>query len=132
MMYKKIGIYKGIEFNISRMDNGMFELYTNDAGSKKIGFVETKYPGIYSLIVNRAEITTAFSITKHARYKGFVFEVMEEDEDKVLISTGDTSVCEKLQMDSIDRWDYRKWVNKTDIEEIWEEKKPIYEFELPE
>ncbi|NLI58066.1 MAG: hypothetical protein GX387_06030, partial [Clostridium sp.] len=50
-----------------------------------------------------------------------------EDGDKILLSNliGDYRVFERLGMKMVDKGVYEKWVDKSDVTAIYEEKRPI-------
>ncbi len=138
MRFGKIAIYQGKEFDITPQDDGKFELFNRDPQAKTMGFVEDKtHPGVYCKIVNRKAIETAYKIDNNARYKGRDFGVMpeseyKEKENKILIIGGDEKLAKELGMKLADRSSYLKWIDIDEAELIWEERKPIYGFQLPD
>ncbi len=139
MRFGAIAIYQGKEFDITPQDDEKnFELFTRNPQAKTMGFVEDKtHPGVYCKIVKRKAIETAYGIDNNARYKGHDFGVLpesryKEKENKILIIGGDEELAKKLGMEMTDRYVYEKWIDIDEAEMIWEERKPIYGFQLPE
>lgn len=73
--------------------------------------------------INKSEILNAFSYQTLAKYKGFTFQIDKIKEPQVLITTSDKIAFEKLNLDFVDRGWYEKWVEISELDEIWEERK---------
>ena len=81
---------------------------------------------MYIKRVHRSELEEIYSITTYAEYEGIKFQAIKEDGDKILLSgvIGDYRVFESLGMKMVDKGVYEKWVDKSDVTRIYEEKKP--------
>jgi len=120
-------IYKGKEYEagISEESN-VIVLCSQDPNDVSKGF--SLYKGtIYLKYVHRSELEEIYSITTYAEYEGIKFQAIKEDGDKILLSgvIGDYRVFESLGMKIVDKGVYEKWVDKSDVTAIYEEKRPI-------
>ena len=77
---------------------------------------------IGSIIVNRSEVGEIYYIQTNCFYKGYKFQVISENKDSMLIYTSNIEVGIKLNMEFIERSVYHKWVKKSDIDKIVEDK----------
>jgi hypothetical protein len=119
-------IYKGKEYEAGAMELDVFSLRSYDHNDVSRGF--SLYKGIvYVKRVQRSELEEVYSITTFAEYKGIKLQAIKEDGNKILLSgvVGDYRVFESLGMDMVEKGVYEKWVSKSDIAVIYEEKEPI-------
>ena len=81
---------------------------------------------IYFKYVHRSELEEIYRISTYAEFKGIKLQAIKEDGDKILLSgvIGDYRVFESLGMKIVDKGVYEKWVDKSDVTRIYEEKKP--------
>ncbi len=136
MRFDAYAIYKGIEFEVDELDDGRFKLYSRGKPFENLGFEETSTHGVFTKIVTRKEIETAYGIDNFARYKGYNFGIsirsrFKEKENKIMLISSRKSIAEKLGMEMAEQSIYEKWINIDEAEQIWEERKPIYGFQLP-
>jgi hypothetical protein len=119
-------MYKGTEYEAGASDDDSFTLRSHNIKDVIKGF--SPYKGVvYVKDVNRSELDEIWRIRTYAEYKNYKFGVRKEDGDKILLSgtVGDYRFFESLGMDLVDQGVYQKWVNKSDIASIYEEKTPI-------
>jgi len=119
-------IYKGKEYEVGAMNPDIVSLRSYDPSDVSDGF--SLYKGVvYIKRVHRSELEEIYSITTYAEYEGIKFQVIKEDGDKILLSNliGDYRVFERLGMKMVDKGVYEKWVDKSDVTAIYEEKRPI-------
>ena len=118
-------IYKGKEYEVGAMNSDIVSLRSYDPSDVSDGF--SLYKGVvYIKRVHRSELEEIYRISTYAEYKGIKFQVIKEDGDKILLSNliGDYRVFESLGMKMVDKGVYEKWVDKSDVTRIYEEKKP--------
>lgn len=120
-------IYEGNEYIISKLDDGMYKLISRNKNDLNRGFKET-FPKVYVKIVSLKEITSAYSVSTFCKYKGYRFQIVREKDEKILIHTGDYNLYQQLDLDFVEKGAYDKWVDRDEIEELWEEKEGIYGF----
>ena len=118
-------IYKGKEYEVGAMNSDIVSLRSYDPSDVSDGF--SLYKGVvYIKRVHRSELEEIYRISTYAEYKGIKLQAIKEDGDKILLSgvIGDYRVFESLGMKIVDKGVYEKWVDKSDITRIYEEKKP--------
>lgn len=118
-------IYKGKEYEAGTMESDVFLLRSYDHNDVSRGF--SLYKGIvYVKRLQRSDLEEVYRITTFAEYKGTKLQAIKEDGNKILLSgvVGDYRVFESLGMDIVEKGVYQKWVNKSDVAAIYEEKKP--------
>lgn len=121
-------IYKGIEYKFTSANNNQVLLKSNDSSDLNMGFSESiHHKGTYLKEVPKSDLTEIYSIFTIATYKGQDFLVRSEESGKLCIeSSGNEDLVSALEFDyTEDRGIYRKWVNKSVVTSIREEKQPI-------
>lgn len=113
-------IYQGVEYKAGAISPDIFSLHSNDRNDVKKGFELNG--SIYLKRVHEDEVEEAYTISPHAIYQGYEFGVEREEEDRLLLFTGDYTAYKKFNMKIIDRGVYEKWINKSDITSVYEEK----------
>jgi hypothetical protein len=86
------------------------------------------YKGIvYVKRVQKSELEEVYRISTFADYKGIKLRAMKEDRGKILLVgiVGDYRIFESLGMKMVDKGVYEKWVDKSDVTAIYEEKEPL-------
>lgn len=116
-------IYMGKEYEAGYKDPETLILRSSNSSDLDNGF--SLHKGIiYTKSVHRRDLKQVYKISTIATYKGYKFEVLKEDGDKILLSvmSGDYRIYENLGMDMVDRGIYQKWVNKNEVTSLYEEK----------
>lgn len=80
--------------------------------------------GIFVKQINKSDILNAFSYQTLAKYKNYIFQIDKIKEKKVLITTSEKVAFDELKLDFVDRGWYEKWVDVSELDEIWEERIP--------
>ena len=117
------GMYNNKEYRLVEKENGLCILVTTDNTEVKNGF-EPIGNNKYVKIVNRSDIQSIYRILTYARYKGYKVYIFSENDGKFLITSDDMETIQKLGFETISWGDYGKWVFPSELEEIWEEKRP--------
>ena len=117
-------VYKGVEYKAGLIDSNVISLHSHNSEDVSKGFSLSKW-GIYTKRVSKNELDEVYSISPHAIYQGYDFGVYREEEDRLLLFTGDYTAYKKFDMKMIDRGVYEKWVNKSDITSVYERKQPL-------
>lgn len=121
-------IYNGKEYSSGKDKNGKYILRSTNINDLTKGFHKCE-PFYFSksqeLIVcykyvERSEIEEYYSIRTMAKYQGYMFDVIEETENQILIVTmvGDYREWKRLGMECIDKGVYQKWIEKNGAEII--------------
>lgn len=85
-----------------------------------------------SFSVAPSEIESAYSVTSYALYQGTQFQVTKTTGDRVLLyHSGPSLQAEELGFNMVDRFEYEKEVDRSELEKMWEERTPIWGFQLP-
>ena len=131
----RYAIYRGIEYkaDLASKINGksVVELRTKQEESVNIGFAKDKF-GDYIKKVTIDELEQAYSITTRGTYKGNTYTLILEEDSRVLIIEDDESRAKQYGFKFVERGVYEKWIDKNELESVWEEKKGIWGFEIPE
>ena len=114
MLLGKYTLYMGKQYKVLNYDkeNGLIKLKSDDSDIKNI-------------IVKRSDVGEIYYIQTNCFYKGYKFQVISEKEDSILIYTSNNEVGHKLNMEFIERSVYHKWVKKSEIDRIVEDKSLI-------
>ena len=114
MLLGKYTLYMGKQYEVLNYDkeSGLIKLKSDDSDIKNI-------------IVKRSEVGEIYYIQTNCFYKGYKFQVISEKEDSILIYTSNNEVGHKLNMEFIERSVYHKWVKKSEIDRIVEDKSLI-------
>ena len=111
MLLGEYTLYMGKQYKIFNYDeeNGFIKL-------------KSEYSETGSIIVNRSDVGEIYYIQTNCFYKGYKFQVISEKEDSMLIYTSNIEAGVKLNMEFIERSVYHKWVKKSEIDRIEEDK----------
>lgn len=111
MLLGKYTLYMGKQYEVLDYDkeSGLVELKSDDSEIKNI-------------IVKRSDVGEIYYIQTNCFYKGYKFQVISEKDDSILIYTSNNEVGAKLNMEFIERSVYHKWVKKSEIDRIVEDK----------
>ncbi|MBP2644512.1 MAG: hypothetical protein H6Q67_2399 [Firmicutes bacterium] len=131
-------VYKGSDYHVSQREDGRYRLFLR-AGEEGVakavanGFTpDPENFGVYEKVVDRDQITTAYTVTTYAMYKGYKFQAIEKKDGKVEISSGDYGLFhdkyKELGLEMVDRGVYEKRVGRSELEKIWEVKRPVMGF----
>ncbi|HEU4718615.1 MAG TPA: hypothetical protein VFU15_12310 [Bacteroidia bacterium] len=130
----EIALYCDQEFEITESNNEHYKLIYHGSISPGFGFYPSpKWPNIFVRQINKSDIKSGYQASTFANYKGFKFHVDRYENEKYRLTTGDEKVYAQLHLNMIDRGWYEIWVDKSEIEKMWEERKPSgYGFPMPE
>lgn len=111
MLLGEYTLYMGKQYEVLDYDKerGLVELKSDDSEIKNI-------------IVKRSDVGEIYYIQTNCFYKGYKFQVISEKDDSILIYTSNNEVGAKLNMEFIERSVYHKWVKKSEIDRIVEDK----------
>lgn len=111
MLLGKYTIYMGRQYEVLDYDkkNKIVKLKSDDS--------KIKYK-----IVKRNDVEEIYYIQTNCFYKGYKFQVISEKEDSILIYTGNNEVGAKLNMEFIERSVYHKWIKKSEVDRMLEDK----------
>ncbi len=135
MKLGRYAVYRGIEYNadLTSKVNGKsaIELRSGKEETVNIGFIKDKF-GDFVKKVTIDELEQAYSVTTRGVYKGISYALILEEDSKVLIVEDDESRAKQFGFKFVERGVYEKWVDKNELERIWEEKEGIWGFKTPE
>lgn len=122
-------IYEGREYEyIEHEDNKQFELIIRDSSQPHQDF-QLDDEGMYVKFVTRDEIDELYYIDQYAKYKGHKFPIWEMNEEQLLLGEGDYFIAKEVGFPPSELpWErglYKKWILKSDVEAMWEEKTPL-------
>jgi len=118
-------IYEGEEYRISRRIGNMITIISTEANSIQAGFEKLRdYNGIYQKGVKCSEVDEQFRINTYCVYKGEVFYIRGEIEEKYMIITSDFEKAYEFNMARSDKYEYSLEVSKSDVE-VFEERTPL-------
>lgn len=119
-------IYHGKEYTSGKNKNGKYILRSTDKKDMLDGFIECEpfyFRNISEAIVcykyvMRDELERYYSVRTMAKYHGYTFEVISENENQISIvtMTGDYREWQRLDMNCIDNGVYQKWINKNEAD----------------
>lgn len=115
-------LYKSSEVELSQNDDFSFHLISRNGVKPDNDFRLYEFgEGIYTKDVNSSEITNAFSVETYASYKGIIWQVDRQNAELLRLSTSTDPQLPQVKM--IGRGWYEIWVDKKEIDRIWEERK---------
>lgn len=125
-------LYKNKEYYGDRLYNqSKFKLLSFDSEDLQLGFREVS-AGKYVKEVHSDEIQSSYSITSYALYRRLQFQVINIDGDTILLyHSGPSLEREELGFRMVDRFEYEKEVHRSELEKMWEERTPLWGFQLP-
>jgi hypothetical protein len=99
-------------------------------------FIKSKRDNSFYKVVHKKDLSNAFQIFTYCIYKGFKFKVTEFEPDSTIVNieTYDINANNELKLYSFTDWEnrplYSDQVRISELEKLWEERKPT-EFNLP-
>lgn len=118
MLNNSYAIYNGIKYEAT--SNGEDIVLIKHEAEE--GFEPSKVrENYYKKTVRRNEVSEYFTLRKNTTYKGVDVAIVEEKGDELLLF-GSNHRLPDLGFDTISRGEYRKWVNRRNVEYIKEEK----------
>ncbi|MBZ5753904.1 MULTISPECIES: hypothetical protein [Metabacillus] len=124
----KKAVYRGKEYEYITKDDKVYKLFVRETSSAPDDF-EINEKGNYQKFVTRDEIEDLYYIDQYAKYKGHTFPIWEMAEDKLLLGEGDYFIAKEVGFPPSELpWErglYKKWISKSDVEAMWEEKTPL-------
>lgn len=125
-------IYQGKEYKAGRrFRETKIVLFSRDNAELNFGFEEFAN-GRYRKEVEPSEIESAYDVISLALYQGTPFQVMKITGDDILLyHSGPSSRAEELGFRMVDRFEYEKEIHRSELEKMWEERTPLWGFQLP-
>ncbi|MCX7569430.1 hypothetical protein OS242_05610 [Tumebacillus sp. DT12] len=125
-------IYQGKEYKAGRrFRETKIVLFSRDRTDLNYGFEEFAN-GRYRKEVEPNEIESAYDVISLALYRGLKFQVINIDGDTILLyHSGPSLEREELGFRMVDRFEYEKEVHRSELEKMWEERTPLWGFQLP-
>ena len=125
-------IHQGREYEVIEHGSNQYELFTTDSGASSFGFALDS-TGNYCKHVTKIEIQSAYDVRYYARYRDLEFPVFQEESDKLLLGSGThgPDIIKEYGFIEVDRFEYEKWVEKSDVEKFYEVKIPMWGFPAP-
>ncbi|MDF2871092.1 MAG: hypothetical protein K0R05_2667 [Anaerocolumna sp.] len=115
-------VYKGKEYEVGIKNDGTYTLRAYNILEVKNGFIP--YRGIFVNNIQKDDLEDIYDIETYAEYQGYKFRVIKEDKNNLLLHSliNDYRINRKLGLDMVDKGLYQKWVNKSLITTLYEEK----------
>jgi hypothetical protein len=115
-------IYQDKEYRLFKLKDGNCRLISFDADDLANGFV--KQDGVYKKTISNLDLTTVYQIKTQIVYQGQQFELGQVLKNQVQLVKKDCSseLAKQLQLEKVDYREYEKWVDKDQLEDVWEEK----------
>ncbi|KEK24769.1 hypothetical protein [Bacillus gaemokensis] len=124
----KRAVYRGQEYEYITKDNKIYKLFVREQSLAPDDF-ELNEKGNYQNFVMRDELDEVYYIEQYAKYKRHTFQIWEMEGDRVLLGGASSSIAKEVGFSPSEvPWErglYKKWIPKNEIEDIWEEKKPL-------
>ncbi|ALC80311.1 MULTISPECIES: hypothetical protein [Bacillus] len=124
----KRAVYKGVEYEYITKNDKIYKLFVKDSSLAPDDF-ELNEKGNYQKFVTRDEIDVLYYIDQFAKYKGHKFPIWETNGVQLLLGEGSYKITKEVGFPPSglpwERGLYKKWIPKSDIEEILEEKTPL-------
>jgi hypothetical protein len=124
MINGNYGIYQGAVHRIGFEPNGKIALSPNSDSEIDDTYVDPYHLGMYTKIIDRTELSEAYSLESYAEYKGYKISIAREVGDEYELYLSDYELAQKLGFDRCDKCGYNLMIKKTDVEVIIE-KKPL-------
>lgn len=125
-------VHNSQEYEITKLNAEEYKLRSYDSESVREGF--TPHPsGCYVKLVPSSEISSAYQVNTWAKYKGLDFPVFDEEEGRLLIGSGKNGpdIIQSFGFTKVDRFEYEKWVDKQEVEDQFEVRRPLWGFPAP-
>ncbi|MEN6461452.1 MAG: hypothetical protein ABFC94_08805 [Syntrophomonas sp.] len=124
MMTVRMGMYatyNGKEYKAAKVNGAVYKLI-DDGFEPAAGFYASEFaPLNFMKIVSRNDLDRVYIVKTYAEFKGERFEVMEDNDDTVTITTSDAQAAKRIGMNKIDRYDFRLKVCKSEVVRFIEE-----------
>ena len=121
-------VWENDEYRYVRNLDGTFTLLSNDDKSLDRGFVKDDF-GRFAKTVPRNELQTAFNITNYCFYMGHEFQIIQSSTSQFLLSSDEPKLAEKLSFTFVDKGQYEKWVESSDVSNVREQRTSLYQFD---
>ncbi|WP_147545792.1 hypothetical protein [Rubeoparvulum massiliense] len=122
-------IYNNKEYEANK-DGETFEivLITKDKHEKRNGFKKSKWADHFLKRVTIHQLQYAYRHQNYGLYRGERVVIFDKKGDCFWIAA-DAETAKKVGIPRSDKFSYEALVNKSDIDEVFYEKKPIWGFE---
>ena len=124
MINGNYGIYHGEVHRIGFNQDGTISLSPNSESEIDDTYVDQYHLGIYTKIIDRTELSEAYSLESYAEYKGYKISIAREVGDEYELYLSDYELAQELGFDRSDKYGYDLMVKKADVKVIVE-KKPL-------
>ena len=118
------GIYHGVVHRIGFEPDGQIALFPNSDSEIDDTYIDRYHLGIYSKLIDRSELSEAYSLESYAEYKGYKISIARETDDEYELYLTDYALAQELGFDRCDKYGYNLTVKKADVK-VTVEKKPI-------
>ncbi len=129
MKYGVYGKYMNIEYEINKDEDNNIIIITEDKTEIDGTFKDTYNSGVFSKIVKPDELTECINIKPYGIIMDKKLEISNERENEFQIVTSDLLIGTQLNLQRVDRDEWKGWVSKLDVTFV-EEKKPFNPFDL--
>ena len=109
-------IYNGKEYKLTIDGNDNYIISTINKEFVDDSFNDKHNDGIYSKIVKKKELISSYIINPFGKINGYEVDIIQEKNDKYLISTSDENIAKALNIEKIDEYDFEKWINKDEVQ----------------
>jgi hypothetical protein len=117
----KFARYNGKEYEYYRNMDKTITIISRDSDDISLGF--SKCHDVYVKCLNIYEVEELYSVYTYGIYKGQIVGIRTEENEKYNIEvSGSEDIFLRLGFEIIERGVYRKWIKKSEVERIWEEK----------
>ena len=118
------GVYHGVVHRIGFEPNGIIALSPNSDSEIDDTYVDPYHLGMYTKIIDRTELSEAYSVLSYAEYMGHKISIAREVDDEYELYLSDNALAQQLGFERCDKYGYSLMVKKADVEVIVE-KKPL-------
>ena len=129
MKYGVYGKYMNIEYEINKDEDNNIIIITEDKTKIDGTFKDTYNSGVFSKIVKPDELTECINIKPYGIIMDKKLEISNERENEFQIVTSDLLIGTQLNLQRVDRDEWKGWVSKLVVTFV-EEKKPFNPFDL--
>lgn len=125
-------LYKNQEYRAHQdFHSNKLKLVSTDPQDIQFGF-EERSPGKYFKEVDPQDVQSAYTVRSFALYQRTQFQVIKINGDDILLyHSGPSPRAEQLGFRMVDRMEYEKVVERSEVEKLWEEHEPVSGFQLP-
>ena len=118
----KYATYGGNEYILNIDMNGNHVIITSNKDYIDDSFVDKYGSGVYTKIIELAQLDEIYSITIYGIVNGEKVAVIQERDGSYYVETPDCEKGNRLKLERVDKYGYGGWIHSDDIE-IIEEKK---------